>query len=160
MSARKRFSQANYSRLEFDAETEAHLFDYSVRNRLGIANRESGDEPKVEDFRFHVTLVYSGVTHPSFHDGSFDIEPFRLLPKRFQIFGAAEPRLVLEFRLDERLQGLFQHYREAFGHQPDFEPFRPHVSIKGTKGADDSLALGLDMPDFPMRACRIVHEVR
>jgi hypothetical protein len=160
MSLRKQFSQANYSRLEFEAATAERLYDYCMRNRLGIAKGENAKSLTVEDFRFHVTLVYSSVTHPSFQDISFGIEPLHLLPKQFQIFGFNEPRLVLEFELDEALQTLFQHYKQTFGHQPDYDPYRPHLTFEGTKGASDSILHGLAMPNFPIRACRIVQEVR
>lgn len=158
MSLRKSFIQANYARLEFDAETANRLRDFCVELRIGIAKTKVS--VTADDFKFHVTVIYSCVTHPSFQNGSFLIEPLLLKPKQFQLFGIDEPRLVLEFELDEPLMRLFKHYQREFGHQPDFDPYRPHVSFQGTKGSGVEAMLGLPIPNFPIRASRIVHEVR
>ncbi|MBY3432683.1 hypothetical protein HFN89_00650 [Rhizobium laguerreae] len=158
MSLRKRFTQANYSRLEFDAETAGKLGDFCVENRTGIA--KSRARFTVEDFRFHFTVIYSYVTHPRFRNVSLEIEPLLLVPKQFQIFGFNEPRLVLEFELDEPLMDLFERYKHEFGHQPDYDPYRPHLTFEGTKGSSAKTMVGLPVPSFPIRACRVVHEVR
>lgn len=160
MSPRKRLSQANYSRLEFDGPTERNLLDYCLRNEIGLAQKGATKRPSATDFKFHATIVYSAVTHPDFLDESFDTEPLQLVPRQFQIFGADEPRLVLEFELDDALEALFRGYLETFGHQPDYRPYRPHLTFKGTKGLVEIVPTDLAMPDFPIVASRIVHEVR
>lgn len=160
MPLREQYPKANYSRLEFDDRTAGLLFDFCVENRLGIASADGAGNISAKDFKFHVTLIYSAVTHPSFLDTSFEIDPIQLIPKQFQCFGSDERQLVLEFDVDARLQSLFRHYEETFGHKSDFHPYRPHLTIKGTRGADDESFRGLTIPRFPMTACRIVHEVR
>lgn len=160
MSSRKQYSQANYSRLEFDDATVERLIDFCLRNRIGIAVGEGGRGINAEDFKFHVTLVYSAVTHSSFRDTSIEIDPIRLLPKQFQIFGFSEPRLVLELELDDALRTLFEYYKETFGLRPDYDPYRPHLTFEGTKGARSESIRALTVPSFPLIACRIVQEVR
>lgn len=160
MPLRKHLPHADYARLEFEEETADRLFGYCMDHDLGLAGGGHRDSLTVADFAFHVTLVYSSVSHPSFRDASFAVEPLRLLPKRFQIFGAEEPRVVLEFELDSALLALFESYVANFGHRPDFDPYRPHLTFRGSNGAGEADLDGLPLPDFPIVASRVVHEVR
>lgn len=145
----------------FDKETEERLFEFCKTHRLGLASDGDHSRLKLKDFKFHVTIMYSKVTSPDFIEGEFALPaPHVVRPMSYDLFGPDLDLLVIRLVPDAVLSGLFEHSVTDYGHVSDFMPFRPHVTIRGSS-ADirDRLSL-LPLPDFDLRAERVVQKVK
>ncbi|MCV9964089.1 hypothetical protein OIU34_19595 [Pararhizobium sp. BT-229] len=150
----------DFSKIEFDDLTTRRLFDFCVTHRLGLADVADQSPLSPADFKFHVTIMYSKVTNPMFEEGERDFTPHVLTPDAFDMFGPNNDILVLKLRLDDVLASLFDHYREAYGHVSEFMPFQPHISIRGSGiGAKDRIE-SIPMPDFELRARRLIQRIK
>lgn len=150
----------DFSKLEFDDLTTTRLFDFCMVHRLGLADAEDRSSLSPGDFKFHVTVMYSKVTNPAFKEGEREFAPHVLTPDAFDMFGPDNDILVLKLRRDEVLTGLFDHYRDTYGHVSEFMPFQPHISIRGSGiGARDRIG-SLPMPDFELNAERLIQKIK
>jgi hypothetical protein len=140
----------DFVKLGFDTETRDRLFEFCLKNRLGIANVDDQSVLKPGDFKFHVTVMYSRVTNEAFQEGEFDISEV-LRPSEYALFGPDENLLVLRLHKDDYLRDLHDHYRETYGHVSDFDPYQPHVTIKGGNSIPRSF------PPFNLRVDRLIH---
>jgi 2'-5' RNA ligase len=148
----------DYSKIEFDDLTQKRLFDFCLTHRLGLADIDDQSSLAPADFKFHVTIMYSKVNNPMFEDGVRDVSPHVFSPEAFDLFGPNNDILVLKLSLDGVMKNLFNHYRDTYGHISEFMPFQPHISIRGGAiGVRDRIA-SLPMPDFELRAQRLVQK--
>lgn len=150
----------DFVKLEFDDRTTELLFDFCRIHRLGLANVDDQSSLSAADFRFHVTVMYSKVTSPKFPEGEFDVDPLILQPDSFDMFGPNADILALKLHHDGALADLFDHYGNTYGHVSDFVPYRPHVSIRGSGVGMKDRILRLPLPDFDLRAHRLIHKVK
>ncbi|NTF16823.1 hypothetical protein G6L37_00090 [Agrobacterium rubi] len=151
----------DFVKLEFDDETQGRLFEFCRIHKLGLA--DCGDPSRLtsKDFKFHVTIMYSAVTSQLFREGEFRLHvPCILTPVSYDMFGPENDKLVVLIDPRKDLSDLFEHYGSTFGHVSDFTPFRPHLTIRGTSaGAKDRMST-LPLPDFALRANRLIHKVK
>jgi 2'-5' RNA ligase len=150
----------DFAKLEFDDATEGLMFEFCKTHRLGLADLDDRSSLSPGDFKFHVTVMYSKVTNPMFPEGARDFVPHVLRPERFDMFGADNDILVLRLYRDDVLAALFDHYRETYGHVSEFMPYRPHVTIRGSGAGVKDRLQQLPLPDFDLRALRLVHKVK
>lgn len=152
----KPLQMIDFVKLEFDDETEERLFEFCREHHLGLA--DSYQSPK--DFKFHVTVMYSKATNPDFPEGERDFASQDLRPESFDMFGPENNLLALRVHRSEALLSLFDHYLSTYGHVSEFMPYRPHVTIRGC-GADVAKRIkSFPLPDFDLRAVRLVHKVK
>lgn len=143
-------------KIEFDETTNGLLYDYCRENRLGYLRDGARPYLSPEDFNFHVTVMYSRVKGEGFVEGSSQFGPHLLTPQGFDMFGPGNDLLVIKLRRDRVLEELFGHYVEKYGHVSEFLPYRPHITIKGSVAADQERIAELPLPEFDLRAARIV----
>lgn len=156
----KRTLMIDCARLEFDAETVYNLFDFCREHRLGIAADDNQSKITPDDFKFHVTVIYSRITNPFFQEGNQDFTPHILQPDEFDLFGPEEDLLVLKIRCDAMLLELNEHYKQTYGHVSDFTPYRPHLTIRGRiEGVRDRIS-EIPLPKFALRADRLIHKIK
>lgn len=148
----------DFTKIEFDDPTKQQLFNFCLTHRLGLADVEDQSGLTPQDFKFHVTVMYSRVTNPSFQEVERGHDPQLLVPEGFELFGPNRDILALTLRDDPILTGLFDHYSEKYGHVSEFMPFRPHISIRGgSVGVKDRIA-SLPLPDFELRVDRLIQK--
>jgi 2'-5' RNA ligase len=150
----------DYARLEFDEATTGNLFDFCLQHRLGLADVEDRSKLKPADFKFHLTIIYSRVTNPDFNEGEQDFSAHILEPMTFDMFGPDEDVLVLKIKPDGVLVNLNEHYKAAYGHVPAFDPFRPHITFRGSNAADKPKIKALTVPTFQLRADKLIHKIK
>jgi 2'-5' RNA ligase len=156
----REYLMIDYARLEFDAETKGNLFDYCLENRVGLADVDNQSSLSPADFKFHLTVIYSSVTNPSFLEGEQDFKPHLLEAKAFDMFGPDEDVLVLKIKLDDVLTSLNEHYKATYGHIPVFDPFRPHITFRGSNSEDKTRVKKLPVPMFDLRADKLIHKIK
>ncbi|TLX17074.1 hypothetical protein [Rhizobium sp. MHM7A] len=150
----------DYSRLEFDEQTTNNLFDFCLAHRLGLADIDDQSKLRVDEFKFHMTIMYSKVMSPLFREGLQEFTPHILQPETFAMFGPNEDMLVLKLHCDDVLNELFMHYRSVYGHVSDFMPFRPHITMRGNSAGVRERIKTLPLPEFAIRADRLIHKVK
>ena len=150
----------DFAKLEFDDETEESLLAFCKAHRLGLADVDDQSLLKAKDFKFHVTVMYSKVTHPEFRDGETDFLAHVVQPVSYDMFGPDRDLLVLRLHADKVLTNLFDHYVSRYGHVSDFAPFNPHVTIRGSSASARDRLAALPLPDFELRATRLTHKVK
>lgn len=150
----------DYARLEFDKMTTKNLFEFCLEHRLGLADVEDQSKLKAADFKFHLTIIYSRVTNPDFQEGDQDFAGHLLEPTTFDMFGPEEDVLVLKIKPDAVLTSLNAHYKDVYGHIPAFDPFRPHITFRGSNAEDKVKIEKLPVPSFQLRADKLIHKVK
>ena len=150
----------NYVRLEFDNRTTERLFDYCRINKLGLLDSEDESSPvSSEDYKFHITVMYSKVAHPKFVDGEYDVYPFSLKPDVLQMFGPNHDILAIKLKQEKLFSNLFEYYEDSYGHVSDF-PCNPHVSIRGSNAGYKDRLPNIPLPDFNLVVNRLIHKVK
>lgn len=150
----------DFAKLELDDRSTELLFDFCKVHRLGLADVDDQSPLSAADFKFHVTVIYSKRTNPEFQEGEFEVDAISLKPESFALFGPNADILALKLHPDATLTGLFDHYRSTYGHVSDFMPYRPHVSIRGSNAGLKDRLKDIPLPDFDLRADRIVHKLK
>lgn len=150
----------DYARLEFDQKTTGNLFDFCLEHRLGLADVDDQSTLSPADFKFHLTVIYSKVPSPSFQEGEQDFTPHILEARTFDMFGPDEDVLVLKIKLDDVLANLNEHYKVVYGHVPAFDPFRPHITFRGSNAEDKARIRTLPVPRFELRADKLIHKIK
>lgn len=150
----------DYARLEFDEETTRNLFDFCLEHSLGLADVEDRSELTAADFKFHLTLIYSRVTSPLFQEGEQDFSAHILEPMAFDMFGPDEDVLVLKIKADTVLTSLNAHYKAVYGHVSAFDPFRPHITFRGSNAEDKARIKTFPVPRFELRADKLIHKIK
>lgn len=148
----------DFTKLEFNDLTTQRLFDFCLENRLGLADVDDQSALTPQDFKFHVTIMYSHVTSSLFDECQRAYGPHVLVPEAFELFGPNRDILALTLREDSFLTDLFQHYGENYGHVSEFIPFRPHISIRGSSIDMKDRIASLQLPDFELRVDRLVQK--
>jgi hypothetical protein len=148
----------DFTKLEFDDLTTQRLFDFCMENRLGLAEADDQSSLTPQDFKFHVTVMYSHVTNFLFEEGQQEHGPHVLMPEAFELFGPNRDILALTLRTDAILTGLFDHYGEKYGHVTEFMPFRPHISIRGSSVRVRERIASLPLPEFELRVDRLIQK--
>lgn len=156
----KDFPVIDYARLEFDETTTNHLFQFSLDHNLGLADVKDRSRLKVDDFKFHLTIIYSRVNSPYFLEGEQDFSGHILQPTTFDMFGPNEDVLVLKIKADAVLTSLNAHYKDVYGHVPAFDPFRPHITFRGSNSSNKAKIEKLPVPSFQLRADRLIHKIK
>lgn len=146
--------------LGFDKETEENLFSYCKINHLGIATRENQDALTIADFKFHVTVMYSLTHNPLFLEGEKLCEPFLCKPIEFDFFGPERNLLVLKLAESADLLTLHAEYIKLYEHKSAYDPFRPHLTIKGAGLECKDRISEIRLPDFDIRATKITHRIK
>ena len=150
----------DYARLEFDDETTQNLYEFCLEHNLGLADVKDRKRLKAADFKFHVTVIYSRVTSPAFQEGEQDFAAHILEPMSFDMFGPDEDVLVLKIEPDAVLTRLNTHYKTVYGHIPAFDPFRPHLTFRGSNSADKAKIKTLPVPLFQLRTDKLIHKIK
>jgi 2'-5' RNA ligase len=150
----------DYARLEFDKETASNLFNFCLEHRLGVADVDDQSKVSLDDFKFHVTVIYSRTTHPDFHEGDRDFKPHILQPDAFDLFGPDKDLLVLKIQCDTVLLELNEHYKATYGHVSDYTPYRPHLTIRGPISSVRDRIKEIPLPEFELRADRLIHKIK
>lgn len=149
----------NYVRLEFDNRTTERLFDYCRKHKLGLLDAEDQSSVLPEDYKFHITVMYSKVAHPKFVDGEYDIYPFSLKPDALQMFGPNHDVLAIKLKHEKLFSNLFEYYGSTYGHVSDF-PCNPHVSIRGSNAEYKDRLRSIPLPDFYLIVNKLIHKVK
>jgi hypothetical protein len=116
------------------------------------------DSVLVDDFKFHITVMYSKVAHNKFMDGEYDIYPFTLKPESLQMFGPNNDILAIKLRQEKLFKNLFDYYCNSYGHISDF-PCNPHVSIRGSSEDYKDRIRSIPLPDFNLVVNKLIHKV-
>lgn len=148
----------DFAKLEFDGLTKARLLRFCTDHRLGLAASADPSTLTADDFGFHLTVTYSRVNSPAFQPGEFDVEPYRLRPLSYDVFGPEADILVLKLHPDEEIVKLAERYRDVHGHVSDFGQYAPHVSIRGSDAATRSRIREIPLPDFDLFADRLIQK--
>ncbi len=154
------FPVIDYARLEFDEATTQNLFDFCLEHKLGLADVEDQSKLKAADFKFHVTIIYSRATNPSFPEGDQVFTGHTLEATTFDMFGPDEDVLVLKIKPDAVLTSLNAHYKDVYGHVPAFDPFRPHITFRGSNAEDKAKIASLPVPSFQLYADKLIHKIK
>lgn len=142
-----------------DHDTQNALVDWCKKVGFDLTYKYSGRRIEPEDFEFHATLVAckNDVTTP-ITDHLF--KPFSTKAIGFEVLG--KDRRVPTLKLEEvsELTIMRQYFIEttvceAYGMQPTFEVFKPHVSLSYHWDGEPDLSK-LKLPDFPLTFNRLV----
>lgn len=149
----------NYVYLQFDTLTNARLFEYCRRNRLGLLDREDQSSVKIVDYKFHLTVMCSKNVSPKFENGVYDIYPFSFTSESLQMLGFNLDVLGIKLQHEKLYDNLFDYYRKTYGHSSDFVN-NPHISIRGSDATYKERIGDIPLPDFTMFVDKLVHEVK
>jgi len=149
----------NYVRLEFDTETIDRLYGYCREHKLGLFDGAGENAVAAADFKFHLTVIYSSVAHPNFVEGEYDIRPLEMQPEELRMFGPNNEIAAIKLKKNPGFANLFDHYRTTYGHVSDY-PLNPHVSIRGSNAGYAARLPAIPMPDFPLIANRLIHQIK
>lgn len=99
-------------------------------------------------FRFHVTLIATK-NEVEIEDRWQPIGPLTVSPAGFAVLGADRRVPVLELSNNDKLTAMRQFFIDAFGAEPTFDEYRPHISLSYKwDGAPDLSKLS--PPSFPL----------
>lgn len=147
-------------KITFDRETENNLFEYCLKHRLGIAGVQNVDAIKPADFNFHITIMHSVIQSSEFKEGVCDFGPHICNMDDFDYFGPENELLVLKIEHDGVLNDLHEYYKRLHSHIPSYNPFRPHITIKGAGRETQSRLKEIPRPQFQLKATHLIHKLK
>lgn len=101
-----------------------------------------------EQFNFHVTLVASA-NAVSIPVGARSINPLTLMPIEFEEMGRDRRVPAIKIKPHDTLTAMRAFFVAAYGAEPTFAEFKPHVSVSYRWSGEPALA-ALPLPDFPL----------
>ncbi|QIG66049.1 RNA 2',3'-cyclic phosphodiesterase/2'-5' RNA ligase [Ochrobactrum phage vB_OspM_OC] len=146
---------ANFVCIRFTEETDEKLRNYCEQNGFDLTKSFSGTSQSAKNFKFHTTVFYSEVGSKNFSTRKYNIEPFKVSPLKFALFGDSNDVPVLKLERNFRLTSLYNYYGDVFGLESDYPTFNPHVSLSYNYNQSKEFLLATKLPDFDIIVDRV-----
>ena len=152
--------EGKYIEVVYDEPTQARLAAYCREQGFDCTQTWSGRQVEPEEFGFHTTVWWTTTKH-AILNRSKAIQPFRVEPVGFELFGADQNILVMLVKggdyverpmMDPEYDALL-NLRNGFGNiykmQDEWPDYKPHITLSyAHKGEIPDVPL----PDFDMVA--------
>lgn len=136
-----------YIAVYVDEETNSKLVKYCMENGIDLSVEYSGDPIKPEEFKFHITIIYSTSYHDDIDLTQMEgpIGPFTMTPTGFEFYGEENNILVIEFERGYA-HVLREWFDEKFNMKDEWPVYKPHLSMSYS-GSNN---IPQKLPDFPL----------
>lgn len=152
--------EPKYIEVVYDDLTQDHLLSYCNQHNFDCSVTHSGRNVSPEDFNFHSTVWFTTTSHV-IKNCSKSIEPFRVTPIGFDLFGPDKNMLVLLIKggdyvdrplLDpdyDALLNLRNGFGNTYGMKDIWPDYKPHITLSYVYTGDIP---NVPLPDFDMVA--------
>lgn len=152
--------EGKYIEVVYDEPTQVRLAAYCEENGFDCTQTWSGRRVEPEQFGFHTTLWWTTTKH-GISNKSKSIQPFRVEPVGFDLFGPKRNILVMLVRggdyIDRPMRDpeydALLNLRNGFGNtykmQDGWPDYKPHISLSYVHEGDIP---DVPLPDFEMVA--------